>query len=99
MDYYYGSRNNAFWSLLQEVFGQNWSLDAADKEIPKHLIKSWLRKHNVGVVDIIQTAARRETLPPTVPCRCFPPCPSGVYCPSCPRLNGYSAPVSMSKIC
>jgi len=87
MDYYYGSRNNAFWSLLQEVFGQNWSLDAADKEIPKHLIKSWLRKHNVGVVDIIQTAARRGNSASDSSLQVFSTVPVGGILPLMPQIE------------
>jgi len=51
--FYYGSSDNNFWPLIEEVFGT--TLEYNDPQIAIEQRKEFLRKHKLGITDIINS--------------------------------------------
>lgn len=56
MDFYYGSKDNAFWGLLGEVFGENLLKSNTIEAIEQR--KTLLIKHGFGITDIVSACSR-----------------------------------------
>lgn len=56
VDFYYGSKDNAFWSLLEEVFEEKLDKSTTQEAIAQR--KALLMKHGIGITDIIATCIR-----------------------------------------
>lgn len=53
VDFFYGSRDNAFWRLLAEVFGVTLSYEKTQKAIQER--RELLLKNNLGITDIVDS--------------------------------------------
>ncbi len=58
VDFYYGSKDNSFWDLIGEVFGEQLEKSNTTKAIEKR--KSLLEAHGIGITDIISECAREN---------------------------------------
>jgi hypoxanthine-DNA glycosylase len=58
VDFYYGSKDNAFWSLIGEVFGEDFERSNTLEAIEQR--KSFLTKHKIGITDIISACSREN---------------------------------------
>jgi G:T/U-mismatch repair DNA glycosylase len=51
VNFYYGSRDNYFWPLLEEIFGENLEYNNSQQAIIQR--KMLLEKLNIGITDIV----------------------------------------------
>ncbi|SFB07084.1 uracil-DNA glycosylase family protein [Algoriphagus aquimarinus] len=58
VDFYYGSKDNAFWGLIGEVFCEHLERSNTTKAIEKR--KSLLAAHGIGITDIISECSREN---------------------------------------
>lgn len=60
VDFYYGSEDNNFWCLIGEVFETNFVKENIPEAITQR--KDFLKKHNMGIADIIKSCKRKNNL-------------------------------------
>jgi G:T/U-mismatch repair DNA glycosylase len=58
VDFYYGSKDNAFWGLVAEVFGVQ--LEKSNTQAAIEQRKSILTAHGIGITDIISECTREN---------------------------------------
>lgn len=58
VDFYYGSKDNAFWDLFGEVFNVYFEKSNSAKAINER--KSFLEKQKIGITDIISECIRKD---------------------------------------
>lgn len=58
VDFFYGSRNNAFWKLLGEVFGCSFLRENSERAVLER--KRFLAEHRLGITDILVSCLRTE---------------------------------------
>lgn len=56
--WYYGSRSNLFWRLLELVYGFDLNLKDKDKNAVVERLKNLLLVQKLGITDIVETARR-----------------------------------------
>jgi len=56
VDFYYGSKDNAFWNLLEEVFEEKLDRSTTQEAITQR--KALLVKHGIGITDMIAACTR-----------------------------------------
>lgn len=54
IDWYYGSRDNSFWSLVDE------RLDTKNLNITKEDLQKWLNNHGFGITDLIGSCIHKD---------------------------------------
>jgi len=60
INWYYGSRNNLFWRLLEQVYRVEFGLRNPDKEIPLLRIRAFCTEHGFGLADMLSEVIRLE---------------------------------------
>lgn len=58
VDFYYGSKDNAFWTLIAIVFGEELLRSTTPEAIEQR--KSLLVRHGIGITDIISECTRKN---------------------------------------
>ncbi len=58
VDFCYGSRDGQLWPILDRIFQLGLVFETTDKAI--HQRKQFLRKHNIGICDIVELAERQK---------------------------------------
>ena len=58
VDFYYGSKDNAFWNLLGEIFGIKFLNEKNENEIQKR--KNFLTDKKIGICDIVKKTTRKN---------------------------------------
>ena len=58
VDFYYGSKDNAFWGIIGEVFGEHLEKSNTTKAIEDR--KNFLTRHGIGITDIISECTREN---------------------------------------
>ncbi|RRJ90740.1 uracil-DNA glycosylase family protein [Flavobacterium macacae] len=52
MNFYYGSRDNSFWDLLQEAMGKSFEID-------EEVVQDFLMENKIGIIDMIEKCYRK----------------------------------------
>jgi G:T/U-mismatch repair DNA glycosylase len=58
VNFYYGSRDNYFWELLEDVFEEKLEYKNTRKAVDQR--KSLLEKHGLGITDVIDTCVHKN---------------------------------------
>ncbi|MEX0274411.1 MAG: uracil-DNA glycosylase family protein, partial [Flavobacteriaceae bacterium] len=58
VDFCYGSRDGQLWPILDRIFGLNLPFETTEEAIAQR--KDFLRRHQIGVCDIVATAHRTK---------------------------------------
>lgn len=58
VDFYYGSSDNAFWHLVEQVSGESFDYEPTEKAITQR--KAFLEKRKIGITDIIKSCTHNN---------------------------------------
>ena len=58
VDFYYGSRDNYFWHLIGETFGETFTFQNTDKALTER--KDFLTKIKTGMTDMVDSCSRKN---------------------------------------
>ncbi len=53
VDFYYGSKDNEFWHLVEQVSGETFDYELTEKAIAQR--KAFLEKRKIGITDIVKS--------------------------------------------
>ena len=58
VNFYYGSRDNAFWHLIEQATGEMFAFENTAKAVEQR--KAFLEKRGIGITDVVQSCIHRD---------------------------------------